>query len=142
MAKRLGEIMIQQGWITEDQLQKALKFQHQQGCLIGEACVKLKFISEVKLAQALGKQLGIPYASIDNHVLAPEKGQGLEKILTEQFCRDNAVVPLFMEDGVMAVAVCDPTNMMLTDNIKLVSGMELQLFVSTRDQILKTIDTF
>ncbi|MCR4819516.1 MAG: Flp pilus assembly complex ATPase component TadA [Elusimicrobiales bacterium] len=142
MAKRLGEIMIQQGWINEEQLQKALKFQNQQGCLIGEACVKLKFINEIKLAQALSKQLGIPYASIDNHVLAPEKGQGLEKILNEQFCRDNAIVPLFMEDGVMAVAVCDPTNMMLLDNIKLVSGMEIQLFVSTRDQILKTIDSF
>lgn len=142
MAKRLGEIMIQQGWINEEQLQKALKFQNQQGCLIGEACVKLQFINEVKLAQALSKQLGIPYASIDNRVLNPEKGQGMEKILTEQFCRDNAVVPLFMEDGVMAVAVCDPTNMLLLDNLKLVSGMDIQLFVSTKDQILRTIDTF
>lgn len=142
MAKRLGEIMIQQGWINEEQLQKALKFQNQNACLIGEACVKLQFINETQLAQGLSKQLGIPYASIDNHVLAPEKGQGLEKILSEQFCRDNAVVPLFMEDGIMAVAVCDPTNMLLLDNLKLMSGMEIQLFVSTKDQILRTIDSF
>ena len=142
MAKKLGEIMLASGWIDEEKLNKALKFQQQQGCLIGEALVKLHYVSEEQLAQALGKQLGIPYASRENQILNPEKGQGLEKIVPEKFARDNAVIPLFIENGVMAVAVIDPTNIMLLDNVKLVCGMEIQLFISTRAQILKVIDSF
>ena len=142
MAKKLGEIMIQSGWIDEEKLNKALKFQQQQGCLIGEALVKMHFASEEQVAQALGKQLGIPYATKENQILSPEKGQGLEKIIPEKFARDNAVVPIFIENGVLAAAVSDPTNIMLLDNIKLVCGMEIQLFISTKAQILKVIDSF
>jgi type IV pilus assembly protein PilB len=142
MAKKLGEIMIQNGWIDEEKLAKGLKMQQQQGCLIGEALVKLHYVSEEQVAQALGKQLGIIYASKENQILNPEKGQGLEKLLPEKFARENAVVPLFIENGVLATAVTDPTNIMLLDNIKLVCGMEIQLFIATKAQILKVIDAF
>ncbi len=140
--KLLGEIMIQAKWIDEEKLNKALKFQQQQGCLIGEALVKLHYATEEQVAQALGKQLGIPYASKENQILNPEKGQGLEKIIPEKFARDNAIIPLFIENNVLATAVTDPTNIMMLDNIKLVSGMEIMLFISTKAQILKVIDVF
>ncbi|PIU20214.1 MAG: type II secretion system protein GspE [Elusimicrobia bacterium CG08_land_8_20_14_0_20_59_10] len=142
MAKKLGEIMIQSGWIDEEKLNKGLKFQQQQGCLIGEALVKLHYVNEEQVGQALGKQLGIPYASRENQILNPEKGQGLEKIIPEKFARENAVIPLFVENGVLAVAVTDPTNIMMLDNVKLVCGSEIQLFISTKAQILKVIDSF
>ena len=134
--------MIQAKWIDEEKLNKALKFQQQQGCLIGEALVKLHYASEEQVAQALGKQLSIPYASKENQILNPEKGQGLEKIIPEKFARDNAIIPLFIENNVLATAVTDPTNIMMLDNIKLVSGMEIMLFISTKAQILKVIDVF
>ena len=140
--KLLGEIMIQAGWIDEEKLNKALKFQQQQGCLIGESLVKLHYASEEQVAMALGKQLGIPYASKENQILNPEKSQGLEKIIPEKFARDNAVIPLFIENSVLAVAMTDPTNIMMMDNIKLVCGMEIQPFISTKAQILKVIDSF
>jgi len=134
--------MIQAGWIDEEKLNKALKFQQQQGCLIGESLVKLHYASEEQVAMALGKQLSIPYASKENQILNPEKSQGLEKIIPEKFARENAVIPLFIENNVLAVAMTDPTNIMMMDNIKLVCGMEIQPFISTRAQILKVIDTF
>ncbi len=140
--KFLGEIMIQAKWIDEEKLAKALKFQQQQGCLIGEALVKLNYVTEEQVAQTLGKQLGIPYASKENQILNPEKGQGLDKIIPEKFARDSAVIPLFIENNVLAAAVTDPTDIMMLDNIKLVSGMEIQLFISTKAQILKVIDVF
>ncbi len=134
--------MVQAKWIDEEKLAKALKFQAQQGGLIGEVLVKLHFATEEQVAQALAKQLGIVYASKENQILNPEKGQSLERIIPEKFARDNAVVPLFIEDNMLAVALTDPTNIMMLDNIKLVSGMEIQLFISTKAQILKVIDTF
>ncbi len=140
--KLLGEIMIQAGWIDEEKLNKALKFQQQQGCLIGESLVKLHYATEEQVAMALGKQLSIPYASKENQILNPEKSQGLEKVIPEKFARENAVIPLFIENNVLAVAMTDPTNIMMIDNIKLVCGMEIQPFISTRAQILKVIDAF
>ena len=134
--------MVQAKWIDEEKLAKALKFQQQQGCLIGEALVKLHYVSEEQVAQALGKQLGIPYASKENLILNPEKTQGLDKYIPEKFARDNAVIPLFIENNTLAVALTDPTNIMMLDNVKLVSGMEVQLFISTKAQILKVIDVF
>jgi type IV pilus assembly protein PilB len=134
--------MIQAGWIDEEKLNKALKFQSQQPCLIGEALVKLHYATEEQVAQALAKQLGIPFASKENQILNPEKGQGLEKVIPEKFARDNAVIPLFIENNVLAAAMTDPTNIMMLDNIKLVSGMEIQPFISTKAQILKVIDSF
>jgi len=134
--------MILAKWIDEEKLQKALKFQQQQGCLIGEALVKLHYATEEQVAQALAKQLGIPYASRENQILNPEKIQGLDRMIPEKFARDNAVIPLFVENNVLAVALTDPTNILILDNIKLVSGMEIQPFISTKAQILKVIDLF
>jgi type IV pilus assembly protein PilB len=140
--KKLGEILIQSGVINEEQLAKALKFQLQSPCLIGEALVKLHYASEEQVAIALSKQLGTPYASRENKILNPEKSQGLDKIVSEKFARDNAVIPLFIEDNILAVAMTDPTNILLLDNIKMVAGMEITPFISTRAQILKVIDVF
>jgi len=134
--------MIQAKWIDEEKLQKALKFQQQQGGLIGEILVKMHYATEEQVAQALAKQLGIPYASRENQILNPEKIQGLDRMIPEKFARDNAVIPLFVENNVLAVALTDPTNILILDNIKLVSGMEIQPFISTKAQILKVIDMF
>ena len=140
--KKLGEILIEQKIITQEQLEKALKFQEQEKCLIGEALIKLGYATEEQVAVALSKQLGIPYASIKNNILKPEKGQGLEKIIPEKFARDNKVVPLFIDNSILAIAVSDPTDLILIDNIKAMTGMDLQIFISTKPQILKVIDSF
>ena len=134
--------MLDAGWITEEQLVKALKFQQQNPCLIGEAIIKLHFSNEEKVAMALSKQLGVPYASRENQILNPEKGQGLEKLIHEKFAREHLVVPLFIENNVLAAAMTDPGNILLIDNVKLVTGMDVQPFIATKAQILKVIDSF
>jgi len=139
---KLGEIMVKNRWATEEDVQKGLRFQQQNGGLFGEAMVKLEIINLEQLAKALGQQNRIPFASKANGILNPERGENLEKLISEKFARDNNVVPLFIEDGVLAVAVCDPSNMMLADNIRLISGMEPQLFVATKADIIKVIDEF
>jgi len=140
--KRLGEILIEQKIIDEEKLAKALKYQEQNRCLIGESLIKLGYATEEQVAIALSKQLGIPYASIQNQILKPEKGQDIEKIIPEKFARDNKIIPLFVENGVIAIAMSDPTDLMLLDNIRAMTGMDVQVFISTKAQILKVIDSF
>ncbi|MFA6583767.1 MAG: ATPase, T2SS/T4P/T4SS family [Elusimicrobiaceae bacterium] len=140
--KRLGEILIEEGIINEEQVQKALRFQTQHNCLIGEALIKLTFATDEQVAQALSKQLGIPFASVSNKILAPEKGQDLEKTIPEKYAREHTLVPLFKEGDGMAVAMGDPTNMLILDNLRLMSNLDIIPFISTKAQILNVIDSF
>ena len=136
----LGEILVAGGAITAEQRDKALKASLDAKCLFGDAVVKLGFASEGSVAMAVSKQLGIPWASKENKILVSEKGQGLEKLIPEGFARENLVIPLFAEDGVVGVAMADPSNIMLQDNIRVLTAKNIHPFVAAKTQILKAID--
>jgi len=138
----LAEILVSSGVLTEDQRDKAQKAAVQSRCSFNEAAVKLGFTKEDDIAVALSKQYGIPYASRENKILKSEKGQALEKVIPENYARENLVLPLFLDENVLAVALSDPDNVLLIDNLKLLSGHEIQAFISTKTQILKAIDEF
>ncbi len=140
--QRLGEILIHSGFINEEKLNQALKFQALNKCLFGEALIKLGFVTEEIVINALAKQMGIPYASRENHILNPERGQGLDKIISEKFARDHVLIPLFIEDNSLAVAMSEPANVLVLDNLRLMTNMEIQPFIATKAQILKVIDQF
>ena len=138
----LGDILVASSVITEEQRDKALETAEQANCLFGEAVVKLGFASEESIASALSKQLGIPYASRENKILKVEKGQGLEKIIDESYAREHLALPLFLEDGVLAVAMAEPENVMTLENLRVKSGMDIQRFVAAKSQILRVIEEF
>lgn len=142
MSQTLAEILVTSGVLTEEQRDKAQKVATQSKCHFGEAVVKLGFTKEEDIAIALSKQHSIPYASRENKILKPEKGQNLEKIVPENYARENFAVPLFQENSVLAVAISDPENVLLLDNLKLLTGCEIQPFIATRPQIIKAIDEF
>jgi type IV pilus assembly protein PilB len=138
----LAEILVTSGVLNEEQRDKAQKVAVQSKCQFAEAVVKLGFTKEDDIAIALSKQYGIPYASRDNKILKAEKGQNLEKVVPENFARENFLLPLFQDNNVLAVAISDPENVLLLDNLKLLTGNEIQPFISTKTQIIKAIDEF
>ena len=139
---RLGDILLTAGVVSAEQLAQATKTAAQTNIRLGEAVAKLGFATEEAIAIAVSKLLGVPYASRENKILSPEKGQDLEKKVDERFARDNLLLPLFLEDQVLAVAMAEPDNVMILDNLRLMTGFEIQPFISTKAQILKTIDDF
>lgn len=138
----ISDILVANSIITADQRAKAMKLAAQSSCLFGEAVVKLGFANEEAIAVALSKQMGIPYASRENKILKVEKGQGLEKTVPENYARENLVLPLFLDENVLAVAIADPGNVLTLDNLRLLTGLEIQAFVATKTQIIKVIDEF
>jgi type IV pilus assembly protein PilB len=138
----LAEILVTSGVLTQEQSDKASKVAVQTKCQYSEAAVKLGFTKEEDIAIALSKQFGVPYASRENKILKAEKGQNLEKILPESYARQNFILPLFQDNDILAVAVSDPENMLLLDNVKMLTGLEIQAFISTKTQIIKAIDEF
>src|SRR5437879_5542230 len=139
MSETLAEILVTSGVLSEEQREKAQKVAQQTKCHFSEAVVKLGFTKEDDIAIALSKQHGIPYASRDNKILKAEKGQNLDKVVPEAFARENFVLPLFSEENLLAVAISDPDNVLLLDNLKLLSGHEIQPFIATKTQIIRAI---
>ena len=139
----LRDILVSSGVITEEQLAKAVKAAAQAKAGLGETLVKMGFAKEDQIAIALSKQLSIPYASRENKILKVERGQGLEKIIVENYAREHMVLPLFLDDKVLAVAMANPDNVMMLDNLRLLTGgLDIQAFVASKTQILKAIDEF
>ena len=139
----LENILIRSKYITPEQLENGKKHQSQTGLPLPETLVKLGFLTEEQLAVSKSKYLNIPYASKENKVLKAEVNQNLEKLVPEQFARTHLVLPLFVDGRRLAIAMADPTDVVLLDNIKtLTGGMENSPFISTKAQILKAIDDF
>ncbi len=142
MSQSLADILVTSGVLTQEQRDKAQKVAVQTKCQFSEAAVKLGFTKEDDIAIALSKQYGLPYASRDNKILKAQKDQNLDKILPESYARQNFILPLFQDERTLAVAISDPENMLLLDNVKMLTGLEIQPFISTKTQIIKAIDEF
>ncbi len=139
---KLGEILGKRGLVTKEQLQKAIDLQKQEGLRIGEALVKLGSISEENLIEALGKQLSIPYATKSSGLLTPASEQGLEELISRDFAQKNLVIPLSRNLNSLTCAVFDPLDLILIDNIKKMTGCEINLVIATKTDILRAIEEF
>lgn len=142
MAKQLSEILMEQGTISAEQVKRAQLYAKQNNVSIADAIIKFGFASEEKVTAALSKHFAVPYASKENGILVPEREQNLQEIIPEKFARENMVVPLFVEETELAVAVLDPTNVFLLENIKMMSGKQVQPFIASKSQLLSVIDSF
>ena len=140
MAKKLTDILKEQGKLDDSGLSKATLYVNQTGVSIQDALVALGIVKEEDITIAISKQLSVPYASRENGVLIPEKDQNLTSIITEKFARENVILPLFAEEGSLAVAMSDPSNVFLLDNLKMMTGMSIQPFIASKSQLLLALD--
>ncbi len=142
MAKQLHEILMDQGTLSAEQVKRVQLYAKQNNISFAEAVVKMAFATEEQVTVALSKHFAMPYASKENGILVPEKEQDLQKIIPEKFARENMVIPLFVEDDSLAIALLDPTNLFLLENIKLMSGRQVQPFIASKSQLLNALDSF
>ena len=133
---------MEQGTLDAEQVKRAQLYAKQNNVSVAEAIVKFGFASEEQVTVALSKHFSVPYASKENGILVPEREQNLQEIIPEKFARENMVIPLFVEDDELAVAVLDPTNVFLLENIKMMSGKQVQPFIASKSQMLRVIDSF
>lgn len=142
MAKKLTDILKEQGKLNEEGLAKATLHSNQTGMSVQDSLVTLGIVKEEDITIAISKQLAVPYASKENGVLVPEKDQNLASIISEKFARENLILPLFAEDGSLAVAMNDPSNVFLLDNLKMMTGMSIQPFIASKSQLFLALDNF
>ena len=139
---RLGELLIQGGVIDQSQLEKAIGTQRQEGGRLGEVLIKMGILKEEELVTTLSKQLGIPYFTLGTGMLKPAADQGLDKLISHDFAIRNMVLPLSRTMRSLSVAVSDPLDLILIDNLKKITGCDINQVVATKSDITKAIAEF
>ncbi len=139
---RLGELLIGKKKITKEQLEDALAVQKETGEKLGEVLTKSGYISEEGLAKALSEQLRIPYVSLSKGNLKPDLEQDLEEIIPARFANANKVLPISKHLGSLTVAFIDPLNLMLKDNIRKITGYNINPVITTNSEITTAISEF
>ena len=140
---KLGEILIKQGLITEQQLGRAIIYQKQNKGRIGEILVRLGIISEENITTALGTQLGIPYYTSDKpELLKPRGDQELDRLIPADFAKKNLVLPLSKNINSLTCAINDPLDLLLLDNLKRIVGFEINFIIAPQSIIQKAITDF
>ena len=142
MKDKLGEILIKKGLISKEDLEKALEIQKREGGKLGEILINNQLITEEDLARALSEQLGIPYISYSSGLLKPNPHQKLEELIPKEAAVKNLVLPLVKEGNTLTCAICDPLDLTLIDNLKKLTGCQINPIISTKSDILKSIEEF
>ncbi|MHC4075994.1 MAG: GspE/PulE family protein, partial [Planctomycetota bacterium] len=137
---QLGQLLMARGVITAEQIEKALAEQNEKGHrkLLGELLVEMGYCSENQIASALAQAYGLPYAQVNPKICDPR----VLEILPKQFLEEYIVLPLFKVHDVLTVAVSEPTNVFLIDEIGRISGSNVQVVCATTKDIKATLQTY
>ena len=139
--RRIGQILVDLGFLTDEQLEIVLEEQEQQpGALFGKIAEDMQLITDEQLIQALAEQMAMQTVSLEEAEIEPEL---LEKI-TETMAQLYRVVPIaFDEDaGRLTVATCDPQNLNVQDELRTFLGYEIDVVVATERDISQTIGRY
>lgn len=138
MISNVGDVLVEGGVITPEQLKKAMDDQKKEGGKLGTSLVKLGFIEEKKLVECLSKQYGIPSIDLENI----ETDAELLKFIPEDVAQKYQLVPVKRSGATLSVAMVDPTNIFAIDDLKFLTGYNIQPFVASESALKKTIDRF
>jgi len=138
MSVRLGEILVKESLITQDQLQKALEFQRANGGKLGSCLTKMGFITDDDITGVLSRQYGVPSINLKYY----EIDQTVIKLIPQDTAQRYQVIPLSRVGSVLTIAMTDPTNVFAMDDIKFMTGFNVEPVVASESAIADAIGRF
>ncbi len=136
MAVKLGDLLLKQKLITPDQLEKALKLQREEGGKIGEALVRVGAVSEGDITETLSQQFGVPSIDLAHFEIDP----AIIKVVPGEVARKYGVLPVNKTGATLTIAMGDPTNVFAMDDIKFMTGYNVEPVVASEIALRKAID--
>ena len=125
--KRIGEMLLEAGIIDETQLKAALGHQRQWGVRLGQALVDLKLATEADIVRALSLKFGFEVAKLDT--LEPYGHEQALKLFPREFTIRNNVFPMWADTANVTVAMSDPTNLAVADEIRFRTGRRVKVCI-------------
>jgi type IV pilus assembly protein PilB len=138
MSGRLGAMLVSSGLITDDQLKKALSTQKTEGGRLGSILVKLGFVQEDKLMTFLSKQYGVPYVDLNKFQINP----AVIKHIPSDVAQKYRIMPINRSGATITIAMVDPSNIFAIDDIKFMTGYNVEAVVATEGAIVETIKKY
>ncbi len=138
MSSRLGEMLIKESLITAEQLRQAVDHQKKQGGRLGTALIKLGFVKDDDITSVLSRQYGVPsinlkYYDVDAAVI---------KLIPQDTAIRYQIVPLSRVGSTLTIAMTDPTNVFAMDDIKFMTGFNVEPVVASESAISEAISKF
>ncbi len=133
---RVGDLLVEKGLVTEEQIGKALAFQKDRGHkkLLGEVLIELEYVTDAQVMEALAEAYGIPFVNLDTTVSDP----AILDVLPKDFRDQQCVLPLFLVNGKLTLAVAEPANVFIVEEVTRITGHSVQLVAATAKDILAT----
>ena len=137
--RRFGELLIERGRITPEQLTDALKLRQDPKERLGQTLVRLGLITEREVVELLAQQFSLPIASAER--LSKANPKAIE-LVPEHLARQAGLLALTRIEDVLEVAVGDPLDVVSLDHLRALTGCRLQLYVGTPSEVHEAIDEF
>jgi type IV pilus assembly protein PilB len=136
MSQRLGDLLVREKVITQEQLDSALKSQKNDGGRLGSVLVKLGFLSDEDVTNFLSRQYGVPAINLNYFEIDP----AVVKLVPQETARRYQILPLSRVGASLTIAMVDPTNVFAMDDIKFMTGFNIEPVVASETSIMDGIE--
>ncbi len=137
--KKLGDLLVEVGIITAEQLQEALEEEKIRGGRLGETLMELGYITEDVLLAFLGKQCGVSYVSLSEY---GEIDEEVIRSVPESIARHQTLIPIALEGKTLTIAMSDPLNVFAIDDLRLMTGREINVVIASETEIKNAIEKY
>jgi type IV pilus assembly protein PilB len=135
MSAKLGEILVRENLITSQQLRETLEYQRAHGGRLGSNLVRLGYVSDDVVTAVLSRQYGVPSINLDLFQIEPE----VIKLISEDVAQKYAVLPISKVGATLTLAMADPTNVFAMDDIKFMTGLNIEPVIASETSIQLSI---
>ena len=136
--KRLGEILVDAGLITQEQCDEALILAKETNKVLGETLLNMGYIDERGLYKGLEYLFHVPYVDLSTISIDKEASMSISEALAKK----HSVIPIKREGNVLTVAMADPLNFYAYDDVRNVTGLEVSISISPQKDINSAIDRY
>ncbi|VAX32092.1 Type IV fimbrial assembly, ATPase PilB [hydrothermal vent metagenome] len=138
MAAKIGQLLLAANLVTEDQLQEALNLQKKEGGRLGSKLVKLGYLTTEQLVSFLSKQFGVPSINLSDYTIAPS----VLKLIPAEMAKKYLIIPVARVGATLTVAMADPSNIFAIDDMKFMTGYNVEVVVATEESIIEAISKY
>ncbi|MGY8654786.1 MAG: GspE/PulE family protein [Verrucomicrobiia bacterium] len=133
---RIAEAMVQDGLLTNEQLEELLEIQKTEGTRLLKLLIDKSYVSEQDMAVSMGRVLKTPPINLSRIGIPPE----IAELVPRDICKNHKVIPVSRLDDLLFLAMADPLNVLALDDIKRIANMEIQPMIATEKTIIDKLD--
>jgi type IV pilus assembly protein PilB len=138
MAVRIGELLLKEKRISPEQLQEALNYQRQHGGKLGFNLIKLGYVKDDEITALLSKQYGVPSIALGQF----DVDAAVVKLVPAETAQKYQIVPLSRSGATLTIAMTDPTNVFAMDDIKFMTGYNVEPVVASETAVVEAIQKY